>query len=108
MRKPCCVFISGRLTLRIQALKAVEAGQAVAEVDEAFGVAERMLCPWLARFAAEDPQGLKNQPKTGHPPKLDGEEMAQFGRTVPEATPQQLTKDFTGNARSRMNFALLF
>jgi transposase len=60
----------------MQALKAVEQGQAVAEVDEAFGVAERTLPRWLARFAAEDPQGLKTQPKTGRPPKLDGGEMA--------------------------------
>jgi transposase len=81
---------SGRPSIRRQALKAIENGQAVAEVAKAFGVAERTLYRWLSRFASEGQQGLTNQPKSGRPPKLDGEEMAWLARTVREETPQQL------------------
>ena len=81
---------SGMHTMRMQALKAVENGQPVAEVAETFGVAERTLYRWLARFASDGQQGLKNRPKTGRPPKLDGGEMAWLARAIREETPQQL------------------
>jgi len=78
---------SGMHTVRMQALKAIERGQAVAKVAKTFGVAERTLYRWLSRFASDGQQGLKNQPKTGRAPKLNGEEVAWLARTLREETP---------------------
>lgn len=81
---------TGMSKLRLQAIKAVRNGRTVAEVAEIFGVHERTLYRWLARFEAGGQNGLVSQPKSGRPPKLTGEEMRWLARVVREQTPQQM------------------
>jgi len=84
------VSATGQQALRNQAIKAVRKGRRVADVADAFGVTERTLYRWLARYANEGQRGLENRPRSGRPPKVTAEEMAWIGKTVQEGTPQQL------------------
>lgn len=77
-------------TLRMQAIKAVRQGRPVAEVAETFGVNERSLYRWLARFADGGQQGLQSKPKSGRPAKLTEDELRWIAQTVRDETPQQL------------------
>jgi len=84
------ISATGQQALRNQAIKAVRKGRRVADVADAFGVTERTLYRWLARYANEGQRGLENRPRSGRPPKVTAEEMAWIGKTVQEGTPQQL------------------
>jgi len=84
------VSAAGQQALRNQAIKAVRKGRRVADVADAFGVTERTLYRWLARYANEGQRGLENRSRSGRPPKVTAEEMAWIGKTVQEETPQQL------------------
>lgn len=57
---------------------------------DAFGVAERTVYRWLARYEAGGQKALLSKPKSGRPPKLTAEEMAWLARSVREDTPQQM------------------
>jgi transposase len=84
------ISATGQQALRNQAIKAVRKGRRVADVADAFGVTERTLYRWLARYANEGQRGLENRSRSGRPPKVTAEEMAWIGKTVQEETPQQL------------------
>lgn len=81
---------AGQQALRNQAIKAVRKGRRVADVADAFGVTERTLYRWLARYTSEGQRGLETRSRSGRPPKVTAEEMAWIGKTVQEETPQQM------------------
>jgi len=83
------VSAAGQQALRNQAIKAVHKGRRVADMADAFGVTERTLYRWLARYANEGQRGLENRSRSGRPPKVTAEEMAWIGKSVQEETPQQ-------------------
>jgi len=84
------ISAAGQHALRLQAIKAVRKGRLVADVADAFGVTERTVYRWLARYAGGGQRGLQNLSRSGRPAKVTPEEMAWIGRTVQEETPQQL------------------
>ena len=84
------ISAAGQHALRLQAIKAIRKGRLVADVADAFGVTERTLYRWLARYASGGQRGLQNLSRSGRPAKVTPEEMAWIGRTVQEETPQQL------------------
>ena len=56
--------------MRMQAIKAVRAGQTVASVSAAYGLNERTVFRWLAKFASGGENALLAKPIPGRPPKV--------------------------------------
>ena len=75
-------------TMRIQAVKAVERGQTVAEVAAAFGVNERSY-RWLAAYASGGQQALQARPIPGRPTKLKAKHLRWLASTLRDTSPQQ-------------------
>jgi transposase len=81
-------------TMRIQAVKAVERGQPVAEVAAAFGVNERSVYRWLAAYASGGQKALQAKPIPGRPTILKAEHLRWLASTVRNTTPQQHCFEF--------------
>ncbi|WP_066459948.1 IS630 family transposase, partial [Castellaniella caeni] len=80
--------------MRQQAVKAVRDGQSVRSVAAAYGLNERSVFRWLARFADGGQNALLAKPVPGRPSKVTPEQMAWIARAVRENTPQQLKFEF--------------
>jgi len=61
---------AARVFRRAQAVREVVAGHHINAVSEAFHLANSALRKWVQRFAQEGPQGLRDRPRSGRPPKL--------------------------------------
>ena len=59
-----------RVFRRAQAVRAVAVGHHISTVSATFHVANSALRKWVQRFAQEGPQGLRDRPRSGRPPKL--------------------------------------
>ena len=81
-------------TMRIQAVKAVERGQTVAEVAAAFGVNERSVYRWLAAYASGGQQALQAKPIPGRPTKLKAKHLRWLASTLRDTSPQQHCFEF--------------
>ena len=75
-----------RVFRRAQAVREVVAGHHINAVSEAFHVANSALRKWVQRFAQEGPQGLRDRPRSGRPPKLTCE-LEQHLRRLVEQDP---------------------
>jgi transposase len=64
---------------------AVVAGHHINAVSAAFHVANSALRKWVQRFAQEGPQGLRDRPRSGRPPKLTCELEQHLRRLVEQA-----------------------
>jgi len=71
-----------RVFRRAQAVREVVAGHHVHAVSEAFHLANSALRKWVQRFAQEGPQGLRDRPRSGRPPKLTCELEQHLNRLV--------------------------
>ena len=71
-----------RVFRRAQAVHAVVAGQHVSAVSATFHLAHSALRKWVQRFAQEGPQGLRDRPRSGRPPKITCELEQQLNRLV--------------------------
>jgi putative transposase len=58
-----------RVFRRAQAVRAVVAGQPVPTVSHTFPLAHSAVRKWVQRFAPQGPQGLRDRPRSGRPPK---------------------------------------
>ena len=67
---------------RAQAVHAVVAGHQVSAVSATFHVANSALRKWVQRFAQEGPQGLRDRPRSGRPPKVTCELAQHLNRLV--------------------------
>ena len=61
---------AARVLRRAQAVREVVAGHHINAVSEAFHLANSALRKWVQRFAQEGPQGLRDRPRSGRPPKV--------------------------------------
>lgn len=77
-------------SLRLQAIKAVRNGRVITDVADVFGIHERTLYRWLARFAEGGQNALRAKPRSGRPAKVTAEEMRWIARVVREQSPQQM------------------
>ena len=59
-----------RVFRRAQAVREVVAGQHVNTVSATFHLANAALRKWVQRFAQQGPQGLRDRPRSGRPPKV--------------------------------------
>jgi transposase len=71
-----------RVFRRAQAVHAVVAGHHVSAVSATFHVANSALRKWVQRFAQEGPQGLRDRPRSGRPPKVTCELAQHLNRLV--------------------------
>jgi putative transposase len=67
---------------RAQAVREVVAGHHINTVSAAFHLANSALRKWVQRFAQEGPQGLRDRPRAGRPPKLTCELEQHLKRLV--------------------------
>jgi transposase len=74
-----------RVFRRAQAVREVVAGHHINAVSEAFHLANSALRKWVQRFAQEGPQGLRDRPRSGRPPKLTCELAQHLHRLVEQA-----------------------
>ena len=77
---------AARVFRRAQAVREVVAGHHINAVSEAFHLANSALRKWVQRFAQEVPQGLRDRPRSGRPPKLTCE-LEQHLRRLVEQDP---------------------
>src|SRR3989475_13276593 len=77
---------AARVLRRAQAVREVVAGHHINAVSEAFHLANSALRKWVQRFAQEGPQGLRDRPRSGRPPKLTCE-LEQHLRRLVEQDP---------------------
>jgi len=75
--------------MRVQALKAVRKGQAVASVAKAYGLNVRTIFRWLSQFINGGQNALLAKATPGQPPKITPQEMRWTARAVRVDTPQQ-------------------
>jgi transposase len=71
-----------RVFRRAQAVREVVAGHHIHAVSAAFHVANSALRTWVQRFAQEGPQGLRDRPRSGRPPKVTCELEQHLNRLV--------------------------
>ena len=71
-----------RVFRRAQAVRAVVAGQHVSTVSITFHLANAAGRKWGQRFAQQGPQGLRDRPRSGRPPKVTCELEQHLNRLV--------------------------
>jgi putative transposase len=71
-----------RVFRRAQAVRAVVAGQHVSTVSITFHLANSAVRKWVQRFAQQGPQGLRDRPRSGRPPKVTCELEQHLNRLV--------------------------
>jgi transposase len=74
--------LAARVFRRAQAVREVVAGHHINTVSEAFHLANSALRKWVQRFAQEGPQGLRDRPRSGRPPKVTCELEQHLHRLV--------------------------
>lgn len=71
-----------RICRRAQAVRAVVAGHHISTVSATFHVANSALRKWVQRLAQEGPQGLRDRPRSGRPPKVTCELEQPLNRLI--------------------------
>lgn len=71
-----------RVFRRAQAVREVVAGHHINTVSATFHLANSALRTWVQRFAQEGPQGLRDRPRSGRPPKVTCELEQHLQRLV--------------------------
>jgi putative transposase len=71
-----------RVFRRAHAVREVVVGHHINAVSAAFHLAHSALRKWVQRFAQEGPQGLRDRPRSGRPPKVTCELEQHLHRLV--------------------------
>ncbi len=77
---------SGPVVRRLQAMRLLLGETTVPEAAERLGVPERSLRRWVHRFNRRGPEGLRDRPRLGQPPKLAPELVEDFKKRVRSGT----------------------
>src|SRR5215467_634878 len=88
-----------RVFRRAQAVREVVAGHHINAVSEAFHLANSALRKWVQRFAQEGPQGLRDRPRSGRPPKVTCELEHHLQRLVEQDPLQHGARSSQWNCR---------
>ena len=73
---------AARVFRRAQAVRAVVAGHHISSVSATFHLANSARRTWVQRFAQAGPQGLRDRPRSGRPPKVTCELEQHLNRLV--------------------------
>jgi len=79
----------GRVRQRMMAMKFISQGQTIPQVAGRMDVSERPLRKWLYRFNKQGPNGLSDAPRSGHPPKLNSNQIEKFKQRVRHGVTEQ-------------------
>ena len=71
-----------RVFRRAQAVREVVAGHHINAVSALFHLANSALRKWVQRFASQGPQGLRDRPRSGRPPKVTCEFEQHLNRLI--------------------------
>jgi putative transposase len=88
-----------RVFRRAQAVREVVAGHHINAVSAAFHLANSALRKWVQRFAQEGPQGLRDRPRSGRPPKVTCELEQHLQRLVEQDPLQHGARSSQWNCR---------
>jgi transposase len=72
----------GRVSRRAQAIVWWLEGQSQTTIARRLGVARQSLVRWCGWFRAAGPDGLRDRPRSGRPPRLDATAQAQVARCL--------------------------
>lgn len=81
-------------TLRIRAVKAVQAGASPTEVARTLGINTTTIFDWLAKYRAGGWDNLKRKKAPGRPPKVQGRYLKWIYNMVSTKDPRQLNFPF--------------
>jgi transposase len=73
---------AARVFRRAQAVREVVVGHHISTVSATFHLANAALRKWVQRFAQEGPQGLRDRPRSGRPPKVTCELEQHLNRLI--------------------------
>jgi transposase len=80
--------------IRLQAVRAVEAGERPAAVAKSLGMSRSAVYAWLAQARAGGPEALRAKPIAGRPPELSPEQVSRVGELVMGSDPRKLGLPF--------------
>lgn len=72
----------GRVRQRLLAMKFIAQGQTIPQAAKRLDISERPLRKWLHRFNQQGPEGLRDAPRPGQPPKLSSKQVDQFKQRI--------------------------
>ena len=72
----------GRVRQRLLAMKFISQGHTIPQVAKRLDISERPLRKWLHRFNRHGPEGLRDAPRPGQPPKLQSKQVDQFRQRI--------------------------
>ena len=72
----------GRIRQRLLAMKFISQGQTIPQTAKRLDISERPLRKWLHRFNRYGPDGLRDAPRSGQPPKLQSKQVDQFRQRI--------------------------
>jgi transposase len=84
----------GKEALRIRVVHLVREGASPEELAKTLDINPRTIYRWLARYHYGGEAALKNQPKPGRPPKLNGLHLSRVASIIRETNPLQLNFPF--------------
>lgn len=80
--------------IRIRAVEQIEAGESPEDIVRSLGFARATIYNWLARYREGGKEGLKAQPLSGRPTKLNGRQIQWIYKTIVGKNPTQLKFEY--------------
>jgi transposase len=63
-------------------MKFISQGQSIPQAAQRLDISERPLRKWLHRFNQRGPEGLRDAPRSGQPPKLKPKQVERFKQRI--------------------------
>ena len=78
---------AGKEALRIRVIKLIKDGAKSEELAKTLDINIRTIYTWLAKYHYGGEEAHKTQPKSGRPPKLDGDQLVCLVNLIRDHTP---------------------